>query len=215
MGMFLNYQNVSPSYYPDNITQKFPVGKSYTKLDPIQASKPYEEYDFAGNLIGYYWHYGDTLKLEFNIDGEIMIENDAIVLNHVGETPSENIPAYVGQKCYNIVDLKSWTCTHVLKNQSYWKQDEEFTYPTEDGRSVYISADEYIKDKVVELVIYNFRHEKLYIETYQGTSTIIFDITSEVSKTLKEGIYYCSLRVFNDNTSITIFNNDDCKLIVR
>ena len=90
MGMFLNYQDIAGNYQPpNNLIRSFPVGKSYTKLDPIQASKPYEEYNAKGELIGYFWHYGESLNLEFNIDGEITIEGDAIVLSVKGQTPPQ------------------------------------------------------------------------------------------------------------------------------
>lgn len=32
---------------------------------------PYEVYDTYGNLSGYYWYYGDTVELNFIIDGEV------------------------------------------------------------------------------------------------------------------------------------------------
>ena len=42
------------------------------------GSIPYEDYDVDGNLIGYYWHYGDTVELNFIIDGEITLDNGYI-----------------------------------------------------------------------------------------------------------------------------------------
>lgn len=41
-------------------------------LAPRVPGKPFEDINYAGELVGYYWYYGDTVKLEFTIDGEVM-----------------------------------------------------------------------------------------------------------------------------------------------
>jgi hypothetical protein len=104
--MFTNYNSIPENYVPNNLVRSFPVGRSYTKLDPIQASKPYEEYDAKGELIGYFWRYGETLNLEFNIDGEITVEDDAIVLTSAGTTP-DNATGKILQRAYNVIDKKN------------------------------------------------------------------------------------------------------------
>lgn len=214
MGMFLNYQNIANNYMPNNLTCSFPVGKSYTKLDPIQASKPYEEYNTKGELIGYFWRYGETLNLEFNIDGEITIEDDAIILTASGEVPSKTT-GKVMQRAYNVVDLRSWTCMIVdADGNSDWKEDDDFTY-SETGKSVYLSAADFLKDKKVDISLYNFRHEPIHTEVFDGTTKVIFNITPELSKKLIRGIYYCSLTVFNDEVNLPIFTNSDCTLLVK
>ena len=40
---------------------------------------PYEVYDEVGNLTGYYWHYGDTVELNFIIDDGEVTADEAIV----------------------------------------------------------------------------------------------------------------------------------------
>lgn len=68
--MFTNYQNLNKDYIPNNLSQCTP--KSYTsKLDPCEITKPYELYDAKGDLEGYYWYYGESIVLDFSIDGEI------------------------------------------------------------------------------------------------------------------------------------------------
>lgn len=213
MNMFTNYNNIPENYVPNNLVCSLPVGKSYTKLDPIQASKPYEEYDAKGELIGYFWRYGETLNLEFNIDGEITVEDDAIVLTSAGQTP-DNITGKILQKAYNVVDKKSWTCTSVINNISTWTEDEIFTY-AENGESVYIPAEDFLKDKKVDVTIYNFRMEPIQTYIFEGTSKIVAEINSEISLKLVKGIYYCSLTVFNDKVNLPIFNSSDCTLIVK
>lgn len=217
MGMFLNYHNIASNYTPNNLVCSFPVGKSYTKLDPVKTSKPYEEYNTKGELIGYFWHYGESINLEFNIDGEITVETDAIVLYNTGEVPNEFTKGKITQKAYNIADKKSWTCTSVIENPlTYiWTQDNEFSYNEDGTRSIYIDATDYLKDKHIEITLYNFRMEKIYSKIFDGKSKVILQIDPELSKKLTKGIYYCSLSVFNETMNNSIFGASDCILSVR
>lgn len=213
MGMFLNYKDIANNYVPNNLVSSFPVGKSYTKLDPVQASKPYEEYNAKGELIGYFWRYGESLNLEFNIDGEITVEDDAIILTSSGEVPS-NKTGKTDLRAYNIVDKKSWTCQGEVNNEFIWNEDEVFTY-SEEGKSVYITASDYLADKQIEVTLYNFRMEPIHNEVFKGQPKIIFPITTELSKKLLKGIYYCSLTVFNESVNLPIFSSTDCTLLVK
>ena len=113
MGMFLNYHNIDSNYRPNNLINAFPSKMNSSKLDPLDASKPFEEYNTKGELTGYFWRYGETLNLEFNIDGEITIESNAMLLKIKGQEPTTVTMGKVGQRVYNIVDLRSWTCVAV------------------------------------------------------------------------------------------------------
>ena len=213
--MFLNYQNLADNYIPNNLINAFPYRTKETKLDPITASKPFEEYNAKGELIGYFWRYGETLNLEFNIEGEITIETDAILLKVKGQTPTTKTIGKVGQRAYNIVDLASWTCSGMTYGEYIWNQDAEFTYPVSATRSVYLSADDYLSDKSVEVTLYNFRMEPICKKLYPASSTIIFNIDRELSNQLVKGIYYCSVIVFNEKVCYTIFDSNDCTLLVK
>ena len=205
--MFLNYHNIADNYKPNNLINAFPSEIIPSKLAPVDASKPYEEFNAKGELEGYFWRYGETLNLEFNIDGEITIESDAIVTDIHKQVPSKQTVGYIGQKCYNLVDLRSWTCTVLMNGNYIWTEDESFTYPTEgDIKKIYLSADSYLKNKNIEIVIYNFRMEPIYRETHLAMPKVIFPITPELSKKLVKGTYYCSLCVFNEEVSFKIFD---------
>lgn len=216
MGMFLNYNNIDENYKPNNLTCSFPVGKSYTKLDPLEVSKPYEEYNTQGELIGYFWRYGETLNLEFNIDGEITVESDAIIFTNAGVFPDETTIGKVNQRAYNIIDLRSWTCTSVINDTTYiWEEDLEFEYDETSSKSIYVPAQYYLEDKFIELTIYNFRFEAIYKESIKAGTSVVFQIDSNLSKKLVKGIYYCSLVVYDNNTNKKIFSPDDCVLVVK
>lgn len=215
MGMFLNYQNLADNYIPNNLINTYPHNISNSKLNPVDASKPYEEYNAKGELSGYFWRYGETLNLEFQLDGEITIESDAILLKSAGQTPTEKTIGKIGQRVYNIIDLRSWTCIAITDENYTWQEDKEFTYPLNSDKSVYVSAEDYLSDKQVEVTIYNFRMEPVVQKIYSGSSTIVFHIDNKLSKLLQKGIYYCKVTVFNSDVSQVVFDTTDCNLIVK
>lgn len=45
-------------------------------LQPAKPKMPFESYNAKGELDGYWWYQGDTMTLEFNITGEVVIEGD-------------------------------------------------------------------------------------------------------------------------------------------
>lgn len=67
MDLFTNYENLSTSYTPYNLTKFVP--------DFERTSLPLEEYNAKGELIGYSWHYGDSIVLEFNTSGKVTYDN--------------------------------------------------------------------------------------------------------------------------------------------
>lgn len=46
------------------------VDISYNKIIPITFQKPYKEIDTTTNNYRYYWYYGDTIVLRFNLSDE-------------------------------------------------------------------------------------------------------------------------------------------------
>lgn len=212
--MFKNYQNINPDYIPDNTTCTHTHCRSYTKLCPTTASKPYEEYDAKGNLIGYSWRYGETLNLDFNIDGEITVEDTAIILKAAGQLPPVDY-GVIGQRAYNIVDLKSWTCTAIIDGRCEWAEDKPFKYDETADRSVYITADAYLKDKSIIVTLYNFRFEEVVRQSFKGSSHVVFPIDSDLSKKLVKGIYYCTMFVVTEGSAIPLFTTSDCTLLIK
>lgn len=67
MDMFTNYNNIPASYVPCNLNAQPFCTEHYVK--------PLEEYNAKGELIGYSWHYGDTVVLEFCTSGEVIYDN--------------------------------------------------------------------------------------------------------------------------------------------
>lgn len=214
--MFTNYQNLSDYYIPNNLSKNICTPSSYTKkLAPIEASKPYELYDAKGELEGYYWYKGDQLTLDFSIDGELTLECNAIVFTVPGESPTMQTEARLGQMAYNIIDYKSWKCISYFKNKYVWEPQEEFIYPLNGDKSVYVDASDYMKDKILTFTIYNFRMEPIFNKNYPGTASFKVAIDEELTNKMPKGIYYCSLEVAGKDSHQTVFAPDDCKLLVK
>lgn len=215
MGMFLNYQNIADNYYPNNIVKEFPYCIHESKLQSCTESIPYEEYDLKGDLIGYSWQYGETMTLEFNLDGVITMKPDAIVYTSSGLKPSTSTAANIGQHAYNVVDFISWMCVAITNGQYVWEQDVEFIMPEEGSKKVYVSAETYLKDKYVNMSILNFRHERIHEITCKASPTIKLSIDAELSKKLVKGIYYCDVVIFNDNSRQNVFGSTDGSFLVK
>ena len=216
--MFTNYQNLSEYYIPNNLAANNTQVNSYTKFNPSEASKPYELYNAKGELEGYYWYYKNTLNLEFMIDGELTLESTALVLNTSGAAPSIHLEGFVSQRCYNLADLRSWTCTaaDTLAHQFAWVEDEKFIYPENGaGRKVFITAEDYLRDKNLEFTIYDFRMQPVYSKIINAQLQAIFAIDAELSAKLKRGIYYCSLELNSSDMHEVLFSPSDCKLLVK
>ncbi len=158
--MFSNYQNLSDSYIPNNLSSNKCQPESYTKLNPCELTKPYELYDAKGELEGYYWYYGNSINLEFEIDGEVLDVNG-------------------------------------------------------NGTGEYVSAKDYLADKVATINIYDFRMNVIYSKSISASNNIIITIDPELSMRMVKGIYYCSLEVSNSKSHETIFDSTDCKFLVK
>lgn len=88
----------------------------------------------------------------------------------------------------------------------------------------YINAADFLKDKTITIQLYNFRLEPIHSITLSGANLIsdnagdpvaTLSIDAELSKELVKGIYYCSMTVSGNAYNETIFNPEDCKLLVK
>ena len=212
--MFKNYDNISKYYTPNNLNNLHKEPLSYKALDPVGGDKPFTEYNAKGELIGYTWYYGNTLNLEFNIDGEIIVEDGSIIYSQINQAPGKSTRGKIGQRCYNVKDLRSWTCTYIYQGTFTWTEDPEFTYP-EVGQSIYLDATDYLKGKDIVVNIYDWRYRNIYSKTFNDITKIILPIDVELSKQLVKGVYYIELLVKTPETCEVVFNPKDCIFNVK
>lgn len=96
-------------------TSTFPPKCPNEKLDPCKPKIPYEEYNAEGKLVGYYWYYGDTTTLEFNLEGEVTVVDQGLYssVEDFMQGKSVSIMFYdfrnnlIYQKDYSIDDVKA------------------------------------------------------------------------------------------------------------
>lgn len=228
MGMFTSYDCLADNYTPNNIKPPKPntcdCPSEPSNLSPRAPKKPYEDYNVKNELIGYWWYYGDTINLDFHITGDIIVEDDAIIYTAINDKPTEQTVGRDGQKAYNITDLKSWTCSIDSSTETIryiWTEDEQFENPEEGSRNIYVSAEEFVKDKFITFTLYNFRWEEIDKKTYNGTTDIIYEIDADLSKKLVKGVYYGKLVLWDNDLNnepkiiSTLFESNDCTFTVK
>lgn len=221
--MFENYDNLQDHYVPNNLNKAFPEHLQYSKLTENRPNKPFEMFDDMGNLVGYFWYYGDTITLAFDITGQYTVENNAIVSTITEEAPSTSTVGTVGQRYYNIVDKNVWECTSV-NNSVYTWTELDWDETEASGlltRDVYINASDYLNDCIYYFKIFNFRNEVVYEKAIQSNNEtnisqfVSFDIDEELSKKLMRGTYTVSLVAQKDISYITLFDNSDATFLVK
>lgn len=188
----------------------------------VPECRPYEDYNAQGKLVGYYWYYGNTVNLQFIIDGEITVGKDAIIYNVMGEHPNTTTMAELRTKAYNIIDMKSWTLMSIIEDENgklhyNWVEDKEFNSQIDGSKNVYLSAESYLKDKEFRIEIYNFRYEQIYTQTVEAANVINFAIDEELSAKMVKGVYYCRVCVLKNDSVIylDLVEDADCMLTVK
>ncbi len=214
--MFRNYQSeLLKNYQPNNLVNKFSCSTPDSKLISRDSSKPYEEYNIKGEHVGYFWRQGETSNLEFLIEGEITVEPSAIISSISGETPVNISVLSSGARYYNIEDLKSWS-SYIDNGVTHWVEDAEFKYPEGGTRTIYMSASKYLEDKSVVVTLYNFRMEPIHTwHPEVQNSKVVCTVDKDLSARLQKGVYYCNVTVENELVKFTIFDTNDCLLLVK
>ena len=79
-----------------------------------------------------------------------------------------------------------------------------------------VTDEEFLSDKKVVVTLYNFRYQVIDEKVFDGNSVITYEIDSELSQKIIPGVYYCSLKIIQDTTTIyTLFGPNDCVLTVK
>ena len=186
-----------------------------------KLGKPYEEYDINGKLIGYSWSQGENVTLKFDIIGYVTIDADSIILKAVGDEPDLQTVGTVGMKCYNVVDLKSWTCTLIIESEDsttyIWNEDAEFTYPETGTTNVYLSAKDYVANKQIQISIYTPQFNLVYSDTVDAGVSIEFPITDNIVELLKSGTYYLTLALVDSNSykTLNLISDKECTILIK
>ena len=194
MGMFDNYNNLNPDYIPDNVSPTPDV--EFTTLESLL---PRPQYDLKGKLVGYSWNHGDHFKFELSTDDKVKIFEDAIIYNGIGDAPDDYTEGTrVGQQAYNTAESRSWTYVGKSNDFYIWVEDEEFTYPANGTKPLTVHTN--MLGKYAQLNIFNFRWEPIVeVKSAMGNPSVTLDVDEEISNKLKPGIYYCTLKIIDED----------------
>lgn len=77
--MFDNFNNVKTTYQVNPYAPQYPPQKMPTQIVQNNPNKPYEVVDARGVLTGYFWYYGNSVDLTWDIVGEVTTTQDNYV----------------------------------------------------------------------------------------------------------------------------------------
>ena len=72
--MFSNFTNLNTTYTPNPFQKTYPSMQTDNQLKSNHPNKPYEVKNPDGSIKGYFWYYGNSVELVFNVEGEITLE---------------------------------------------------------------------------------------------------------------------------------------------
>ena len=77
--MFDNFNNIKTTYQVNPYAPQYPPQKMPTQIVQNNPNKPYEVVDARGVLTGYFWYYGNSVDLIWDIVGEVTTTQDNYV----------------------------------------------------------------------------------------------------------------------------------------
>lgn len=83
----------------------------------------------------------------------------------------------------------------------------------DDG--TYITANDFLKDKLYTIKLYDFRLNEIYTQAGKSSTNIVLNIDKNLSSKFVRGVYYCSLQISGKEFQETLFSPQDCKLLVK
>lgn len=204
--MFEQYDNLSSQYIPSNMNQHSCVPKINPFLETTGPKKPYEEVNAEGQVIGYWWGYGDTINLEFELSGNVTLDESYILARDFIKNKQIQICLYnfrheqIQTKLFDGNDYQ-----YIVYKQAPYVNDKTHGL-------YYIYEDDSYKQ--VQLPDQYDKNTKYYEEE---NPKVIFTIDKTMSLDLVRGVYYCSVSIIDNelNNTITLINQDDLVLTVR
>lgn len=71
--MFQNFTNLNTTYTPNPFQPGYPPLQQDCAIKSVNINKPYEILNADKTLKGYFWYYGNSVDLVFDLDGEITL----------------------------------------------------------------------------------------------------------------------------------------------
>jgi len=195
MSMFDKYENLNTDYSPNNQKVYMPQPR-----EKVEYKLPIELYNSNDEFIGYTWHYGDTFTLSLPVNKKVKVEEDAIIYEEAEKEPTTETEGTYGQKCYNTVDFKLWTCKTLDQTVYKWEEESAFTVPKNGSQEITLQVFSDVIGKTVVVELLNFRGESIKEFTINASDPFQININEEVAKLLVKGIYLMTVTVVSDDS---------------
>lgn len=107
MGMFDSFNNIKTTYQVNPYAPQYPPQKIPTQIVQNNPNKPYEVIDARGVLTGYFWYYGNSVDLTWDIIGETTFEEGNSYLDIIDSIKDKDI----------LVTIYDWKFQEVYKSK--------------------------------------------------------------------------------------------------
>lgn len=71
--MFQDFTNLNTTYIPNTFQPGYPPIQKDSAINLVKINKPYEILNADRTLKGYFWYYGNSVDLVFDLEGEITL----------------------------------------------------------------------------------------------------------------------------------------------
>lgn len=189
--MFETFDSTPTTYIPNNSFSPPPEIEFEVKINNLH------ELCCCGEMIGYYWEYGENIKIPITNKIPIEITDDDLISYVSGDAPDSNTEAVIGARCYNLIDAKSWQLMGKTEEGFIWQQDEHLTFFAPNAVKLFIIPD--MTGKKLKASFYNHWGEEIYSQEFdeQNDGEVIISIEDSKEKFLR-GVYNMYVSVTSD-----------------
>ena len=73
--MFSNFTNFDTTYQQNPFQPNYPQTQNNCSIQKLDVNKPFEILNDDGSIKGYFWYFGNSVTLEFAVEGEVILLN--------------------------------------------------------------------------------------------------------------------------------------------
>lgn len=209
--IFDSYDNLKEQYIPSNMNKEPCPPKANPFLDPAIPKKPYCEYNAEGEIVGYWWPYGNTVNLEFDLDGYVTVDGSDVYIDARDFIKDKQIKVQIYNFRHEVIDTK------IYDGKDY--QSIVYIKAPEVNRhthGVYYIYNEETKSYEAVNLPQQYQEKQVYYKA--SDIEIVYPISTDTSVSVFEkGTYYCSLSIISKDLNETVFFEDQecCTLLVK
>lgn len=178
----------------------------------LHETLPNKIYNIKNNFVGYAWNLADVFDWEISINTKILVPKDAIIYKEIDEMPTTCTVGNVGQKAYNTIDIKSWTCVGLIDGLYTWVEDKQLIYSINPQHSKTIELTPDMTGKSMSITFYDNKWNVVKTIENIDSNTFICRIGTSIKELNKNGLYYVITRIHN-GSDVKIHSTDSITII--